>query len=305
MDQNNNNNFNQNNDFNQPINQVNPQQNFQQPMGSQPAMNSQINASGSNDKNIKAKFYIIGGLLFIVGAVLGLFLGKMVYSKNNTTDNTNNNSNNNNNNVSDNNGEYPITITNDVIGDENGPFLMTLEDVFTLTGRGTVVTGKVLRGTVRSGDKIQVLGLNREAMEVEVDGIEAFRKNIEVGTPGIELGLLLKNINRDDVLKGQVLVKSNSVKTYKKCDVSVEMYSESDVGEKITINDTDKQLFHFWTADISGSISFSNGTKTLSSGQSSNATINLSADTVMEIGIKFYVKKGDKVVGKGTVTKLY
>ena len=304
MDQNNNNNFNQNNDFNQPINQVNPQQNFQQPMGSQPAMNSQINASGSNDKNIKAKFYIIGGLLFIVGAVLGLFLGKMVYSKNNITDNTNNNSNNNND-VSDNNGEYPITITNDVIGDENGPFLMTLEDVFTLTGRGTVVTGKVLRGTVRSGDKIQVLGLNREAMEVEVDGIEAFRKNIEVGTPGIELGLLLKNINRDDVLKGQVLVKSNSVKTYKKCDVSVEMYSESDVGEKITINDTDKQLFHFWTADISGSISFSNGIKTLSSGQSSSATISLSADTVMEIGIKFYVKKGDKVVGKGTVTKLY
>ncbi len=304
MDQNNNNNFNQNNGFNQPINQVNPQQNFQQPMGSQPAMNSQVSTGELKNKNNKAKFYIIGGLLFIVGTILGLFLGKMVYSKNNTTDNTNNNSNNNND-VSDNNGEYPITITNDVIGDENGPFLMTLEDVFTLTGRGTVVTGKVLRGTVRSGDKIQVLGLNREAMEVEVDGIEAFRKNIEVGTPGIELGLLLKNINRDDVLKGQVLVKSNSVKTYKKCDVSVEMYSESDVGEKITINDTDKQLFHFWTADISGSISFSNGTKTLSSGQSSNATISLSADTVMEIGTKFYVKKGDKVVGKGTVTKLY
>ena len=72
---------------------------------------------------------------------------------------------------------------------------MTLEDVFTLTGRGTVVTGKVLRGTVRLGDKIQVLGLNRETIEVEVDSIEAFRKNIEVGTPGIELGLLLKNIN--------------------------------------------------------------------------------------------------------------
>lgn len=298
-----NNNFNQNNGFNQPINQANPQQNFQQPMGPQPVMNSQVNTIEPNIKNNKTKFYIIGGLLFIVGAVLGLFLGKMIYSKNNTTDNTNNNSNNND--VSDNNGEYPITITNDVIGDENGPFLMTLEDVFTLTGRGTVVTGKVLRGTVRSGDKIQVLGLNRETIEVEVDSIEAFRKNIEVGTPGIELGLLLKNINRDDVLKGQVLAKTNSVKTYKKCDVSVEMYSESDAGEKITINDTDKQLFHFWTADISGSISFSNGTKTLSSGQSSNATISLSADTVMEIGTKFYVKKGDKVVGKGTVTKLY
>lgn len=303
MDQNNNNNFNQNNGFNQSINQVNTSQNFQRHMEPQPVMNSQVNTIEPNIKNNKAKFYIIGGLLFIVGAVLGLFLGKMVYSKNNTTDNTNNNSNNND--VSDNNGEYPITITNDVIGDENGPFLMTLEDVFTLTGRGTVVTGKVLRGTVRSGDKIQVLGLNRETIEVEVDSIEAFRKNIEVGTPGIELGLLLKNINRDDVLKGQVLAKTNSVKTYKKCDVSVEMYSESDVGEKITINDTDKQLFHFWTADISGSISFSNGTKTLSSGQSSNATISLSADTVMEIGTKFYVKKGDKVVGKGTVTKLY
>lgn len=303
MDQNNNNNFNQNNGFNQPINQANSQQNFQQPMGPQPVMNSQVNTIEPNIKNNKAKFYIIGGLLFIVGTILGLFLGKMVYSKNNTTDNTNNNSNNND--VSDNNGEYPITITNDVIGDENGPFLMTLEDVFTLTGRGTVVTGKVLRGTVRSGDKIQVLGLNRETIEVEVDSIEAFRKNIEVGTPGIELGLLLKNINRDDVLKGQVLAKTNSVKTYKKCDVSVEMYSESDVGEKITINDTDKQLFHFWTADISGNISFSNGTKTLSSGQSSNATISLSADTVMEIGTKFYVKKGDKVVGKGTVIKLY
>lgn len=303
MDQNNNNNFNQNNGFNQSINQVNTSQNFQRHMEPQPVMNSQVNTIEPNIKNNKAKFYIIGGLLFIVGAVLGLFLGKMVYSKNNTTDNTNNNSNNND--VSDNNGEYPITIINDVIGDENGPFLMTLEDVFTLTGRGTVVTGKVLRGTVRSGDKIQVLGLNRETIEVEVDSIEAFRKNIEIGTPGIELGLLLKNINRDDVLKGQVLAKTNSVKTYKKCDVSVEMYSESDVGEKITINDTDKQLFHFWTADISGSISFSNGTKTLSSGQSSNATISLSADTVMEIGTKFYVKKGDKVVGKGTVTKLY
>lgn len=303
MDQNNNNNFNQNNGFNQSINQVNTSQNFQRHMEPQPVMNSQVNTIEPNIKNNKAKFYIIGGLLFIVGVVLGLFLGKMVYSKNNTTDNTNNNSNNND--VSDNNGEYPITITNDVIGDENGPFLMTLEDVFTLTGRGTVVTGKVLRGTVRSGDKIQVLGLNRETIEVEVDSIEAFRKNIEVGTPGIELGLLLKNINRDDVLKGQVLAKTNSVKTYKKCDVSVEMYSESDVGEKITINNTDKQLFHFWTADISGSISFSNGTKTLSSGQSSNATISLSADTVMEIGTKFYVKKGDKVVGKGTVTKLY
>lgn len=303
MDQNNNNNFNQNNGFNQSINQVNTSQNFQRHMEPQPVMNSQVNTIEPNIKNNKAKFYIIGGLLFIVGAVLGLFLGKMVYSKNNTTDNTNNNSNNND--VSDNNGEYPLTITNDVIGDENGPFLMTLEDVFTLTGRGTVVTGKVLRGTVRSGDKIQVLGLNRETIEVEVDSIEAFRKNIEVGTPGIELGLLLKNINRDDVLKGQMLAKTNSVKTYKKCDVSVEMYSESDVGEKITINDTDKQLFHFWTADISGSISFSNGTKTLSSGQSSNATISLSADTVMEIGTKFYVKKGDKVVGKGTVTKLY
>ncbi len=302
MDQNNN--FNQNNGFNQPINQANSQQNFQQSMGPQPTMNSQVNTSGPVDKNNKAKFYIIGGLLFIVGAVLGLFLGKMIYNKNNTADNTNNNSNNNNN-ASDNNGEYPITITNDVIGDENGPFLMTLEDVFTITGRGTVVTGKVLRGTVRSGDKIQVLGLNREVIEVEVDSIEAFRKNIEVGTPGIELGLLLKNINRDDVLKGQVLAKTNSAKTYKKCDVSVEVYSESDVGEKITINDTDKQLFHFWTADISGSISFSNGIKTLSSGQSSNATISLSADTVMEIGTKFYVKKGDKVIGKGTVTKLY
>lgn len=300
-----NNNFNQNNDFNQPINQINTQQNFQQPVVQQPVMNSQDNTSKPKDQNSKTKFYIIGVLLFIIGFILGILLGKLVYSKNNAIDNINNNTNNTNNVSNNNTGEYPTTADSDIIGDENGELLLEIESVFTISGRGTVVTGKILRGTIKTGDKVQILGLNKEVREVEVGDIEIYRKKADKVSVGEKPGLILKNISRDDILEGQVLVKPNSVKTYKKCDVSIDMYKESDVGENVTINDTDKQLFHFWTADISGNISFSNGTTTLSSGQNSKATITLTADTVMEIGTKFYVKKGDKVVGKGTVTKLY
>ena len=298
----------QNNNLNQSINQQSQPQEIPQ-VNTQQQTYTDVSNNGKNNGNKNTKFYIIGIGIFVIAFVLGLTLEKVIFSKKATT---NNNANNNVNNV-DESKDYPTinnptktdTVEEPISGDENGDFLLIIEDVFTITGRGTVATGKVLRGTVNVGDVVSIMGINHETQTIEIGAIEAFRKNIDSATAGNEVGLLLKNVDADEVERGQVIAKPNSIKTYKKFDATIHVLSEEEAGKILSISDKDQPQFYFWATDISGTINLHDNIKLVNSGQDADATIELTADFAMEVGTKFYIRNGARTIAKGTVTKLY
>ena len=269
----------QNNNLNQSISQQSQPQEMPQ-VNTQQQTYTDVSNNGKNNGNKNTKFYIIGIGIFVIAFVLGLTLEKVIFIKTDTV-------------------EEPIS------GDENGDFLLIIEDVFTITGRGTVATGKVLRGTVNVGDVVSIMGINHETQTIEIGAIEAFRKNIDSATAGNEVGLLLKNVDADEVERGQVIAKPNSIKTYKKFDATIHVLSEEEAGKILSISDKDQPQFYFWATDISGTINLHDNIKLVNSGQDADATIELTADFAMEVGTKFYIRNGARTIAKGTVTKLY
>ena len=189
--------------------------------------------------------------------------------------------------------------------DENGAFLFSIEDVFTITGRGTVVTGHVERGTVKIGDKVQIIGLNQEILTAEVTGIEMFRSTNNEATIGDNAGILLKDITREQVQRGQVLAKPNSIVAAKKFDADVYVLTPEEGGRQTPFVTNYSPQFYFRTITITGTIELPDGIEKVNSGESVSLTTTLVSNVAMEVGTEFSIREGGRTIGKGTVTKVY
>lgn len=189
--------------------------------------------------------------------------------------------------------------------DENGDFLMTIEDVFTITGRGTVVTGEIERGTINLKDTVQIIGLNDETKTTVITGIQMSKQNVDTAKIGDKVGLILSNIERTEVQKGQVLAKPNSIKGVSKFDAQLYLLTKEEGGRKTPVFDKYSSQFYFGVTDVKGVVSLPSGTEMVDPGDTANITVELDSPVAMEKGTEFSIKEGGRTIGKGTVTKIY
>ena len=183
------------------------------------------------------------------------------------------------------------------------PFLMPIEDVFTITGRGTVVTGRVERGQVRVGDTVEIIGI-RDTQSSVVTGVEMFRKLLDYAEAGDNIGVLLRGINRDDVQRGQVLAKPKSVTPHHKFTAQVYVLSKDEGGRHTPFFSNYRPQFYFRTTDVTGIITLDAGTEMVMPGDNTTMTVELIHSIAMEQGTKFSIREGGRTVGAGSVVSI-
>ena len=183
------------------------------------------------------------------------------------------------------------------------PFLMSIEDVFTITGRGTVVTGRVERGQVKLNDEIEIIGIKPTKKSV-VTGIEMFRKQLDFAEAGDNAGVLLRGINRDDVERGQILAKPGSVTPHKKFEAQVYVLSKEEGGRHTPFFSNYRPQFYFRTTDVTGVVELPAGVEMVMPGDNVTMTVELIAPIAIENGTKFSIREGGRTVGAGSVTKI-
>ena len=183
------------------------------------------------------------------------------------------------------------------------PFLMPVEDVFTITGRGTVATGRVERGQVKVGDEIEIIGI-RETQKTVVTGVEMFRKLLDYAEAGDNIGALLRGISRDQVERGQVLAKPKSVNPHSVFEAQVYVLSKEEGGRHTAFFSNYRPQFYFRTTDITGVINLQEGTEMVMPGDNTVMTVELIHPIAIEEGTKFSIREGGRTVGAGSVTKI-
>lgn len=189
------------------------------------------------------------------------------------------------------------------VRDTDKPFLMPIEDVFTITGRGTVVTGRVERGQVRVGDQVEIIGI-RDTQTSVVTGVEMFRKLLDYAEAGDNIGVLLRGINRDQVQRGQVLAKPKSVTPHKKFTAQVYVLSKDEGGRHTPFFSNYRPQFYFRTTDVTGIITLAAGTEMVMPGDNTTMTVELIHPIAMEQGTKFSIREGGHTVGAGSVVDI-
>ena len=189
------------------------------------------------------------------------------------------------------------------VRDTDKPFLMPIEDVFTITGRGTVVTGRVERGQVRVGDQVEITGI-RDTQTSVVTGVEMFRKLLDYAEAGDNIGVLLRGINRDQVQRGQVLAKPKSVTPHKKFTAQVYVLSKDEGGRHTPFFSNYRPQFYFRTTDVTGIITLAAGTEMVMPGDNTTMTVELIHPIAMEQGTKFSIREGGHTVGAGSVVDI-
>jgi elongation factor Tu len=188
--------------------------------------------------------------------------------------------------------------------DVDKPFLMPVEDVFTITGRGTVGTGRVERGKVKVGDEVEIVGLVDKARKSVVTGIEMFRKLLDEGIAGDNIGVLLRGIERDDIERGQVLAKPGSIKPHKKFQAEVYVLSKDEGGRHTPFFSNYRPQFYFRTTDVTGSIKLPEGVEMVMPGDNVRMDVELITPIACEEGLRFAIREGGRTVGAGVVTKV-
>jgi elongation factor Tu len=188
--------------------------------------------------------------------------------------------------------------------DVDKPFLMPVEDVFTITGRGTVGTGRIERGRVKVGDEIEIVGLTEKARKSVVTGIEMFRKLLDEGIAGDNVGVLLRGIERDDIERGQVLAKPGSIKPHKKFEAEVYVLSKEEGGRHTPFFSNYRPQFYFRTTDVTGSITLPEGVEMIMPGDNVRINVELITPIACEEGLRFAIREGGRTVGAGVVTKV-
>ncbi|HHU03987.1 MAG TPA: elongation factor Tu [Fastidiosipila sp.] len=181
------------------------------------------------------------------------------------------------------------------------PFLLPVEDVFTITGRGTVVTGRIDRGTVNLNDKVEIVGLQDEAENTVVTGIEMFRKYMDSAVAGDNVGLLLRGIERDDVQRGQVISKPGSIKPHTKFKGQVYVLTKEEGGRHKPFFDGYRPQFYFRTTDVTGVITLPEDKEMTMPGDHVEISVELITPIAIETGLKFAIREGGRTVGSGTV----
>lgn len=183
------------------------------------------------------------------------------------------------------------------------PFLMAVEDVFTITGRGTVATGRVERGTLKLNEEVEIVGI-RDTKKTVVTGIEMFRKNLESAMAGDNAGLLLRGIAKEEIERGQVLAKPGTIIPHKKFEAAVYALKKEEGGRHTPFFKNYKPQFYFRTTDVTGGIELPAGTEMVTPGDNVNLTVDLIYPVAIEEGTKFSIREGGRTVGAGSVTKV-
>ena len=184
------------------------------------------------------------------------------------------------------------------------PFLMPIEDVFGIKGRGTVVTGRIERGQVKTGEEIEIIGMARETRKVIVTGVEMFRKTLDLGIAGDNVGCLLRGIEREDVERGQVLAKPGSINPHTKFNATVYVLSKEEGGRHTPFFNGYRPQFYFRTTDVTGSVELAEGTEMVMPGDNTALTVTMIMRVAMEEGLRFAIREGGRTVGAGVVTKI-
>ncbi len=187
--------------------------------------------------------------------------------------------------------------------DNTKPFLMSIEDVFTITGRGTVVTGRVERGQLKLNDEVEIVGL-KETQKTVVTGIEMFRKQLDFAEAGDNAGVLLRGISREQVERGQVLAKPGTVTPHTKFEAQVYVLSKEEGGRHTPFFSNYRPQFYFRTTDVTGVVTLPEGTEMVMPGDNVSMSVELIAPIALENGTKFSIREGGRTVGAGTVTKI-
>ncbi len=183
------------------------------------------------------------------------------------------------------------------------PFLMPVEDVFSIKGRGTVVTGKIEQGVLKVGDEVEIIGV-RDTQKTTVTGIEMFHKLLDQGQAGDNAGILLRGIERTDVERGQVLAKPGSIKPHTKFESEVYVLTKDEGGRHTPFFQGYKPQFYFRTTDVTGSIALPAGVEMVMPGDNIQMTIELGAPIAMDQGLRFAIREGGRTVGSGVVAKV-
>jgi elongation factor Tu len=195
--------------------------------------------------------------------------------------------------------EYIPTPERDV----DKPFLMSIEDVFTITGRGTVVTGRVERGRLNVNDEVEIVGI-KDTQKTVATGIEMFRKQLDYAEAGDNAGVLLRGINREDVERGQVLAKPGTVTPHTKFECAVYVLSKDEGGRHTPFFTNYRPQFYFRTTDVTGTVTLPAGTEMVMPGDNVNMSVELIAPIALEEGTEFSIREGGRTVGAGKVTKI-
>ena len=187
--------------------------------------------------------------------------------------------------------------------DIDKPFLMPVEDVFSITGRGTVVTGRVEQGKVTVGDTVDIVGI-RDKSQTTVTGVEMFRKMLDSGEAGDNVGVLLRGTKKDEVERGQVLAAPNSITPHTKFTAEVYVLSKDEGGRHTPFFNNYRPQFYFRTTDVTGTVELAGGTEMVMPGDNTEMTVELIQPIAMEEGLKFAIREGGRTVGSGLVTKI-
>ncbi len=188
--------------------------------------------------------------------------------------------------------------------DVDKPFLMPIEDIFTITGRGTVVTGRVERGKVNLQEPVEIIGIHPDITKTVVTGIEMFRKLLDEGQAGDNVGLLLRGIQKDDVERGQVIAKPGSITPHSHFKAQVYVLSKEEGGRHTPFFNGYRPQFYFRTTDITGSINLPEGVEMVMPGDNTEMEVKLIAPIAMEEGLRFAIREGGRTIGAGSITKI-
>ena len=184
------------------------------------------------------------------------------------------------------------------------PFLMPVEDIFTITGRGTVATGRVERGVLHVSDEVEIVGISEETEKSVITGIEMFRKQLDEAMAGDNVGLLLRGINRDQIERGQVLCKPGTVKCHKKFTAQVYVLTKDEGGRHTPFFTNYRPQFYFRTTDVTGVCELPEGTEMCMPGDNTEMTVELIHPVAMEEGLRFAIREGGRTVGSGRVISI-
>ncbi|MFL2699139.1 MAG: elongation factor Tu [Gammaproteobacteria bacterium] len=184
------------------------------------------------------------------------------------------------------------------------PFLMPIEDVFTISGRGTVVTGRIERGVVNTGDALEIVGIAAETTSTTCTGVEMFRKSLDEGRAGENCGVLLRGIEREAVERGQVLAKPGSITPHTEFEAEIYVLSKDEGGRHTPFFSNYRPQFYFRTTDVTGACALPDGVEMVMPGDNIKMTVTLIAPIAMEDGLKFAIREGGRTVGAGVVSKI-
>ena len=190
------------------------------------------------------------------------------------------------------------------VRDNEKPFLMPVEDVFSITGRGTVATGRIETGVANTGDPVEIIGMGADKLTSTITGVEMFRKILDRGEAGDNVGLLLRGIDKTDIRRGMVIVKPGSVKPHHKFKAEVYILKKEEGGRHTPFHNNYRPQFYVRTTDVTGTILLPEGTDMVMPGDNLTITVELLQPIALSVGLRFAIREGGRTVGAGQVTEI-